>query len=184
MCARKYINGLIRLSQQLSEVNALISISQVRKLGPREGNLPTISFWSQVSRLYLALKSPLFPQTTPPPEVTAESNAYASLVFWYHFNTLLLVREHCSCSSFLTEGMVATLSMTALGPESRVICPSLSTFCERRMAFAGFVISFALKMNLCAFTGPLLRACCYLRVQPSAAFSLRTSSHSKARAVM
>lgn len=43
-CARKYINSPIRFSQQLCEVNAIISVLQVRKLGPREVNLPTISF--------------------------------------------------------------------------------------------------------------------------------------------
>lgn len=35
-CARKYIKGLIRLSQQPCEVNAIISVLRIRKLGLRD----------------------------------------------------------------------------------------------------------------------------------------------------
>lgn len=36
MCARKYITGLLRLSQQTCEENAMISVLQIRKPGLRE----------------------------------------------------------------------------------------------------------------------------------------------------
>ena len=60
----------------------------------------TVGIWAWVSQFCLDLKSLLFPQATAPQEIAAELNAQARWVFWYHFNTLLLVRECCRSSFF------------------------------------------------------------------------------------